>query len=99
MPASRVGVPAVKCDGIVSCAPGSTHTEIPMPIVVIAWLFVVTLMAATLASPLAGVAWFAGAGVAPVMFLAWLLARRRRRRSMLQEDVKAADDRDAKPDR
>ena len=50
-----------------------------MHIVVIGWLFVIGTMALALSSPLAAVAFFAVAGVAPVALVVWLLARRRRR--------------------
>jgi membrane protein implicated in regulation of membrane protease activity len=68
-----------------------------MHIVVIAWLFVIGVMALALANPLAGAAWFLGVGLAPVALLAALLGRRRR--SVLEREVEARDDRDAEPDR
>ncbi|MFO1396356.1 MAG: hypothetical protein U1F48_04765 [Burkholderiales bacterium] len=49
-----------------------------MHIVVIAWLFVIGVMALALSSALAGIAWFVGAGLAPVLLLVWLAARRAR---------------------
>lgn len=49
-----------------------------MHIVIIAWLFTIGVMALALSSALAGVAWFVGAGLLPVLLLVWLLARRRR---------------------
>lgn len=69
-----------------------------MHVVAIAWLFVAATMAMTLSSPLAGVAWFAGVGLLPLALLAALLVRRRRR-SMLEQDVHAGDDPDAEHDR
>lgn len=48
-----------------------------MHIVVIAWLFVAALMAMTLSSPVAGIAWFAVIGVLPVALLVWMTVRRR----------------------
>jgi hypothetical protein len=48
-----------------------------MHIVVIAWLFVAALMAMTLSSAVAGIAWFAVVGVLPVALLVWMTARRR----------------------
>ncbi len=68
-----------------------------MHIVLIGWLFVIGMMALTLASPLAGVAFFAVVGLAPALLLVWLLARRARP-LVLEEHVDAADDRDAKSD-
>ena len=64
--------------GIVSC----THAphNAPMHIVVIAWLFVTFTMALTMKSGLMGVALFAGLGVAPVLLLLAVAARRFRSR-------------------
>jgi hypothetical protein len=75
-------------------APGSTRA---MHIVLIGWLFVIGVMALTLSSPLAGVAFFAGLGVAPAALLVWLAARRSRA-LVLEQHVHAADDRDAQSD-
>ena len=47
-----------------------------MHIVVIGWLFVIGTMALTLSSPLAAIAFFVCAGVAPVALAVWLAARR-----------------------
>ncbi|MFO1412975.1 MAG: hypothetical protein U1F10_03505 [Burkholderiales bacterium] len=63
-----------------------------MHVVVIAWLFVIGVMALALSSTLAGLAWFLGVGVLPVWLLGWLALRRRR--SRLEGDVEARDDRD-----
>lgn len=68
-----------------------------MHIVVIAWLFVIGVMALALSSPLAGFAWFVGAGVLPVWLMAWFALRRRR--SRLEGQVEARDDGHAEPDR
>ena len=71
-----------------------------MHIVVIAWLFVIGLMALTL-RPLAGVAFFLGVGLAPVALGAWIALRRLKRRagaSVLEQQVNAADDRHAQSD-
>jgi membrane protein implicated in regulation of membrane protease activity len=68
-----------------------------MHIVVIAWLFVIGVMALALANPLAGVAWFLCVGLAPVALAVALLGRRRRLR--LEREVEQRDDRDAEPDR
>ena len=68
-----------------------------MHIVLIGWLFVIGAMALTLSSPLAGVAFFAGLGLAPAALLGWLAARRART-LVLEQDVHAADDRDAQSD-
>ena len=68
-----------------------------MHIVLIGWLFVIGAMALTLSSPLAGVAFFAGLGLAPAALVVWLAARRART-LVLEKDVHAADDRDAQSD-
>lgn len=68
-----------------------------MHIVVIAWLFVIGLMALTLSSALAGIAWFVGAGLLPVLLLLWFALRRKR--SVLEREVEARDDGHAEPDR
>lgn len=47
-----------------------------MHVVIIAWLFTIGVMALALSSALAGIAWFVGAGLLPVLLLAWLAARR-----------------------
>jgi len=59
-----------------------------MHIVIIAWLFTIGVMALALSSALAGVAWFVGAGLLPVLLLVWLAARRRRTR----QDTSAPQD-------
>jgi len=75
-----------------------------MHIVVMAWLFVIGTMALTSASVLGGLAFFAGAGVAPVAFYAWIKLRRLRAmrgavgRSVRQEPVDGGDDADARRD-
>jgi Flp pilus assembly protein TadB len=72
---------------------------LPMHIVVIAWLFVIGLMALASASALRGVVLFVFAGLGPVLLLAWLLrARLRRRRSGLEQDVHGGDARDTQSD-
>lgn len=49
-----------------------------MHIVIIGWLFTIGVMALALSSTVAAIAWFVGAGLLPVLLLAWLAARRRR---------------------
>jgi hypothetical protein len=49
-----------------------------MHIVIIAWLFITATMALAFRNGWAGAAFFASAGVAPVMLYAWLAIRRRR---------------------
>ena len=67
-----------------------------MHLVVMAWLFVIGTMALTMSSALAGIAFFAGAGLAPVALVAWLgLRRAGARRSVLQQRVDRGDDADA----
>lgn len=61
-----------------------------MHIVIIAWLFVIGVMALALSDPLAGAAWFLVAGLSPVALLLWLGGRRRR--SVLQREVEPGDD-------
>jgi len=68
-----------------------------MHIVVAAWMFVTFTMALTLSSVWAGLVFFAVVGLGPVGLLV-ALAARRRRASVPQEHVHAADDRDAKAD-
>jgi len=70
---------------------------LPMHIVVIGWLFVMALTALTLSSPLAGIAFFAGVGLTPVVLALWLAARRARS-LVLEQQVNPADDRHAKSD-
>ena len=67
-----------------------------MHIVIMAWLFVIGTMALTMSSVLAGLAFFAGAGVAPVALYGWLKLRRTgASRSVLQQRVDRRDDGDA----
>jgi membrane protein implicated in regulation of membrane protease activity len=68
-----------------------------MHIVVIGWLFVIGLMAMTMARPLAGATWFLLVGLAPVALALWFAARRRR--SRLEREMERRDDRDAEADR
>ena len=68
-----------------------------MHLVVIAWLYVTFTMALTMGSPVAGIAFFLGAGLAPVAVAA-ALAARRRRRSVRVGRVHRGDDRHAEPD-
>jgi hypothetical protein len=68
-----------------------------MHIVVAAWMFVTFTMALTLSSVWAGLAFFAVMGLGPVALL-MSLAARRRRASVAEEHVHAADHGDAKPD-
>jgi len=49
-----------------------------MHIVIIAWLFITATMALAFKHGWAGAAFFASAGVAPVLLYAWLATRRRR---------------------
>ncbi len=73
-------------------------------IVIIAWLYITLLMALTLSNALAGVAFFALLGLAPVLLYAALAARRARRQreeragSVRERDVYRGDDADAQPD-
>jgi hypothetical protein len=87
---------------MVSCGP-RRHNGAPMHLVVMAWLFVIGTMALTSASVLGGLAFFAGAGVAPVAFYAWIKLRRLRAmrgagRSVRQQRVDGRDDADARGD-
>jgi len=67
-----------------------------MHLVIMAWLFVIGTMALTMSSVVAGLAFFAGVGVAPVALYAWLRLRRAgASRSVLQERVDRRDDGDA----
>lgn len=73
-----------------------------MHIVAAAWLYVTLMMALTLSTVWAGVAFFACVGLAPVVALVLLAARRHRarmdRRSVREDEVHAADDRNAQAD-
>ena len=75
-----------------------------MYIVIMAWVYVTLLMALTLSSALAGVAFFLFAGVAPVLLFATLASRRQRRLreqrgpSVREQKVDAADDGNAERD-
>jgi len=66
-----------------------------MHLVIMAWLFVIGTMALTMSSVVAGLAFFAGVGVAPVALYAWLMLRRTGARSVLQKRVDRRDDADA----
>ena len=85
-------------DGIVTAVDAQRErVTLPMHIVVIGWLFVMALTALTLSSPLAGIAFFAGVGLTPVVLAMWL-AVRRARSLVLEQQVNPADDRHAKSD-
>jgi hypothetical protein len=80
---------------MVSCAPSRDNVG-AMHLVIMAWLFVIGTMALTMSSVLAGLAFFAGAGLAPVALYAWLKLRRTgASRSVLQQRVDRRDDGDA----
>ena len=80
---------------MVSCAPFGDNVG-AMHLVIMAWLFVIGTMALTMSSVVAGLAFFAGVGVAPVALYAWLRLRRAgASRSVLQERVDRRDDGDA----
>ena len=79
---------------MVSCAPSRDNVG-AMHLVIMAWLFVIGTMALTMSSVVAGLAFFAGAGVAPVALYAWLKLRRPGARSVLQQRVDRRDDGDA----
>jgi hypothetical protein len=73
-----------------------------MHIVIVAWVYVIGMMALTSDSVAGGLAFFAVAGLAPVLVVLWIAARRarsrRRPQSVLEHDVRAGDDRDAEAD-
>jgi hypothetical protein len=75
---------------------GSTRSFV-LHIVVMAWLYVTSLMALTFANRFAGTAFFLLVGLSPVLFYAWLATRRiralRKQDLVLQQDVHRADDR------
>ena len=63
-----------------------------MHIIVIAWLYVILMMAFASATPVTGAVLFIGAGLGPVLLLAWLLRRRARgRTSMPEQDMHQRD--------
>ncbi|HEY1329160.1 MAG TPA: hypothetical protein VGI14_19645 [Casimicrobiaceae bacterium] len=49
-----------------------------MHIVIIAWLYITATMALAFSNALAGIAFFVGVGLLPVMLYLWLAMRRRR---------------------
>jgi uncharacterized membrane protein YhaH (DUF805 family) len=73
-----------------------------MHIVVLAWLYVIGMMALTSDSVAGGLAFFAVAGLAPVLVVLWIAVRRvrsrRRPQSVLEHEVRAGDDGDAEAD-
>jgi len=76
---------------------------VPVHIVVIAWLYVIGTMALTSATLAGGMAFFVGAGLAPVLlWLAWAARRARARGrppgSGLEQKMRGGDDADAEPD-
>jgi len=75
-------------DGIVRAKPASIA---PVHIVVLAWLYVTFAMALTMPLP-AGAAWFALAGLGPVVL--WMLLRVRRDRARRRRE---ADAQEARP--
>jgi len=80
---------------MVSCAPFGDNVG-AMHLVIMAWLFVIGTMALTMSGVLAGLAFFAVAGLAPVALYAWLkLGRTGASRSVLQQRVDRRDDGDA----
>jgi hypothetical protein len=86
-----------QCPFVQFAIPASMH------IVVIAWLYVIGAMALASASVVGGVAFFAAAGLAPVLlwlFLAGRRARTRRRSvgSGLEHEVRRGNDADAESD-
>jgi len=75
----------------------------PMHIVILAWLYVIGMMALTSVTLTGGLALFAGAGLSPVLLWVWLAARRararqRRARSGLEQHVRGGNDGDAESD-
>jgi biotin transporter BioY len=74
-----------------------------MYIIAIAWMYVVTLMAATEKTLAAGVLTFLFYGLLPCALLLWVLGVKHRRhmreaKRLLQEDVRAPDGADTKAD-
>ena len=73
-----------------------------MYIIVIAWLYVVILMAATEKSVAAGLLTFTFYGLVPCALLLWLLGVKHRRhyknKQLLEQDVREPDSRDAQAD-
>ena len=63
-----------------------------MYIIVIAWVYVVGLMALTESSVIAGLATFIFFGVAPLTVMVYLGGAKRRRRRRLLADQRANDD-------
>lgn len=69
-----------------------------MHIVVIAWLYVTILMAATEPSLVGAVLTFVFYGLAPLAIFLFIFGRRRRRSMAVREGADAQDARDAEPD-
>ncbi len=75
-----------------------------MHIVLLAWIYVIGTMALTADTVRGGLAFFLFAGIGPVLVLLWLAQRRARARlrrapsSMLEHEVRGADDGDAQAD-
>jgi hypothetical protein len=85
---------------MVSCAPFRDNVG-AMHLVIMAWLFVIGTMALTMSGVLAGLAFFAVAGLAPLALYAWLKLRRAgvsRGPLVLQQRVDRRDDADARHD-
>jgi hypothetical protein len=77
--------------------------SIAVHIVILAWLYVIGMMALTSATSTGGLALFAGVGICPVLLWSWLAARRaraqqRRPRSGLEQDVRGGNDGDSESD-
>jgi len=82
---------------------GAPHFYNPVHIVILAWVYVIGMMALTSATWTGGLALFAGAGLSPVLLWVWLAARRararqRRPRSGLEQHVRGGNDGDAESD-
>jgi hypothetical protein len=76
-----------------------------MYIVIIAWTYIIGVMALTSDSVAGGLALFAFAGLAPALAWLWVAARRARARiarnrpeSVLEQQVRSGDHPDAEPD-
>ena len=70
-----------------------------MHIVAMAWLYIIALMGLALSNRVLGLVFLLFVGVAPVALARLLvMLRKRLHRSMVEQQVNATDDPDAKPD-
>lgn len=69
-----------------------------MIIAALAWLYVIGMIALTVGSAARGIATFLVVGVLPLAFIVWILGRRVRKRSVLDQRLHRSDGADAQGD-